>query len=221
MSYCLANGVSVVRGELVLPRVGVWHAELELEDDSVQDGAVKLEWWDRQLTLNGVVRYGGAENGTSHLHVVGGAGGLTAQVKPKAYKDVARSLVVNDLLKLANEKLSPRADQSWLSTQLPFWILMESDVGRSLTVLVEMAAGISWRVLADGKFWFGPESWGEVDVDFEELSRTPRGYSMDIATETPAVMPGCTFQGQHVSTVTYQLEERDARVRLDFEAPDA
>lgn len=221
MSYCLANGVAVVRGELVLPRIGVWHADLELEDDSVQGGAVQLAWWDQQLTLNGVVRYGGAESGTSQLHVLGGAGGLTAPVSPKAYRNVPRRNVVQDLLNLAGETLSPRADASWLATQLPFWTLMQSTVGRSLTLMVELQTGISWRVLANGAFWFGPEAWGEVDVSFEEVSRNPRGYQMEVSTETPALMPGCTFQGQRISTVTYRVEEHDLRVLLNFEAPDA
>ena len=221
MSYCTANGVPVVRGELVLPRIGVWHAELELEDDSVQAGAVELSWWDQQLTLHGVVRYGGAENGTSHVHVLGGAGGLTATVPPKAFRNVPRRTVVLALLALAGESLSPRADPTWLSTMLPFWTLMQSTVGRSLTLMVEMQPGISWRVLANGKFWFGPEAWGRVDVDYDEISRTPGAYQMEISTETPALMPGCTFQGQRISTVTYRVEEHDLRVLLNFEAPDA
>lgn len=219
MSYCTANGVSVVRGELVLPRIGVWHADLELEDDSVQEGAVRLAWWDQQLILNGVVRYGGAENGASHVHVLGGAAGLTAPLKPKAYRNVTRKLVVSDLLGAANEKLSPIADAGWLATQLPFWTVMESSVGEALTLLVELHAGISWRVLADGTFWFGAEPWGAVDVEYEELERRPGGYQMELHTLTPALMPGCTFIGQRISTATYRLSEYDMRVVLNFEAP--
>jgi hypothetical protein len=221
MAFCLANGVPVVSGELVLPRIGVWHAALELEDDTVQEGPVELAWWGSQLTLKGTVRYGGAENGASHLHVMGGAGGLTAAVAPKAYRNVLRRNVVMDLLGLAGESLSTYSDAAWLASPLSFYTLMESTVGRSLTLLVELQEGISWRVLANGKFWFGPEAWGEVDVVFEEISRNPRAYQMEVATETPALMPGCTFQGQRISTVTYRVTEHDWRVLLSFEAPDS
>ncbi len=221
MSYCTANGVPVVRGELVLPRIGVWHADLELEDDTEQSGPVALSWWDGQLALKGMVRYGGAQEGASKLHVLGGSGGLTTPVPPKAFRNIARRSVVQHLLGLAGEHMSPRADPVWLSSVLPFYTLMESTVGRSLTLMVELQAGISWRVLADGDFWFGAEAWGEVDVDYEELSRDPHDYRMDIATDTPALMPGCTFLGQRISTVTYRINEDDLRVSLAFEATNA
>jgi hypothetical protein len=204
----------------VLPRVGVWHAELELEDDSVQDGAVELAWWDQQLSLKGTVRYGGAEHGGSRIHVLGGAAGLTTPVQPKAYRNVTRRLLVTELLQLANEKLSPRADQAWLAQQLPFWTLVKSTVGVSLTVLVELQEGISWRVLTDGSFWFGPEAWGAVDVDYEEIGRDPRAFRMDVTLDVPALQPGCTWLGQHISNVVYRVEERDLRATVTFEAPE-
>jgi hypothetical protein len=219
MSYCAVNGVAVVRGRLVLPRIGVWHAELELEDDSVRSGQVAIAWWDGQLGLTGTVRYGGAQEGTSQLHVVGGAGGLPAAVEPKAYRSIPRRSVLEDLLALAGEKLSDRADAEWLGEQLPFWTLMRGTVGQALSLLVEAQEGMSWRVLANGQFWFGREAWGAVSIGYEELSRDPRAYRMDVATEVPALMPGCTFAGQRVSTVTYLLDERERRVVLDFEAP--
>ena len=192
MSYCTVNGVGVTRGELVLPRVGVWHAELELEDDTVQDGNVSISWWGQQLNLKGTVRYGGAEDGVSHLSIVGGSGGLTTAVQPKAYRNVPRRTVVQDLLGLAGESISPRADIAWLSTMLPFWTLMKSTVGRSVALLVELQEGISWRVLADGRFWFGPESWGVVNANFEVLARDPRNYRLEVSCDTPALQPGCT-----------------------------
>lgn len=218
MSFSLANGVSVVRGELVFPRIGVWHADLELEDDAVRAGAVKLEWWDQQLICHGTVRYGGVEEGTSRVHLIGGAGGLPTPVKPKAYRNATRRLVVGELLGLAGEKLSSLADSSWLNAQLPFWTVMESNVGAALTLLVELQGGISWRVLADGTFWFGAEPWGKVSLDYEELSRDPRGYQMEVYATRPALMPGCIFLGQRISTVTYRMEESDMRIQLDFEA---
>lgn len=219
MSFCSVNGVGVVSGSLVLPRIGVWYADLELEDDSVQGGAATIAWWNEQLTLKGAVRYGGVREGGAYLHVVGGVGGLPAPVGPKAYRNVARRLVVNDLLAAAGESLSKHASQDWLEGQLPFWTLMRGTVGGSLALLVELEEAISWRVLADGSFWFGPEVWGVVSLPFEELDRDPGAYRMDVSVDVPALMPGCTFLGQRVSTVTYKLAPTDARAVLNFEAP--
>lgn len=220
MAYCTVNGSAVLKAHITLPRVGVWHADFVMADGSQPQGRVTVNYGGA-LGLKGTVRYGGQEEGMGELHVVAGAGGWPAPMPPKAYRNAPRRNVVSDILAAAGESLSQSSSNNWLTTQLPFWNILQTTAGVALQLLVQLQEGVSWRMLPDGSLFVGTEAWPKVSISYEVLERRPRDYAMRIDTETPYVLPGATFAGQRVSAVEYVLTAEDRHAVLHFEGPNS
>jgi hypothetical protein len=83
-AFATLAGLSVLRGALVLPRRGVWHATLTLDAAIPPAGAVTLATDDGMVLYQGAVVPGRAREvyGRVEALVVGGAGRLGAELPP-------------------------------------------------------------------------------------------------------------------------------------------
>lgn len=218
-SFMTCNGMRVVTCTLVLPRVGVWHADLtvDIDDDAeVPSGEVTLETEHR--TWRATVRRGSEDRGVAKLRVVGGKGGMGNIVPPKSYRAAIARLPIADALSAAGEALADSADRGTLHRMLPFWTSPSATAGE-IVARVCADLGVAWRMLDDGTVWVGPETWPawETPADAMVTARWPDDGAVEVADETLSASPGMTFEGQRIGRVEHRISADGARTILFFD----
>lgn len=219
MSLATANGVPVIRAVLALPRVGAWHADLEIdsEDASPFGTQIALSIGDGALSFQGSARRGGAYGGRVLVRMVGGAGGLGKVLDSKAYRQIPARIPLSDILDGAGEKLSGTADSGALGTELPFWSRPKGIAGIALAnLLAELSA--TWRVLADGTIWVGSETWPAATVSNVTVTHeAPDDGRIDFGSDLPSLLPGTTFRDRKVSRAVHHLDAKRVSTECWFE----
>ncbi len=205
--YTLA-AAPVLEARVQLPRVGAWSLTARLEAATAPTGAVVFSGGG--LELSGTVVRARAWRGGVEALVVGGAGGLAQALEPKDFRNASVKVVLQDTLEAAGEALSSSSDAGTLAASLLAWVRVAGSAGATLAQLAELKAS-AWRVLADGKVWFGPESWPELSTPAEILEAEPaRGREL-VWTERLTLRPGVTFRSRKVERVEHLLEPRRIR----------
>jgi len=219
VSHTTINDVAVLEATIGMPRVGLWVADLVTMDEGPEIvGQVTIQV-GAKLSLVGTVVRGGAYQGRRTVRVVAGAGGLHTDVAGRWYQGVPLSIAVGDAISEAGETLSTTSDQALLgAVSTPGWCRTKGAAADALGRLVA-DAGAVWRALPDGTIWVGTETWPEAPAMpdvllFEDRKSTGR---VAIATEAPTVLPGASFQGQHISYVEIAVQEDKIRVELFVE----
>jgi hypothetical protein len=214
VSYATLNGRGVYWGELRIPRIGAWDGDFGVAREGAENvsGAVEIRIGSR--TWKGTARRSGENKGVLHVRVVGGAGGLASVLPAKAYQGVPVRIPLEDLLREAGETLAATSDAATLGVVLSKWNRREGHAGMALASLLE-ASGASWRVLADGSVWIGPETWPAASlVDYGYVEQAPGAGAIEIIATDPTVYPGEMFRDQRVSVVTHRLDGRRIRTRI-------
>lgn len=220
MAWATLAGMPVIEARVELPRVGAWVADVALDSADGLSGAVTLDL--NGFALKGTVRRGGVTLDTTVVRVVGGAGGLPTELAPLAYRGVPLKIPLSDVLAAAGEALDTGSDLGALSTQLAFWMRRGGPAGQALLQLVRQVGGLAWRVRPSGSVWVGPETWPGTGLgDFELLREDPLYDRVQLFADTPAVLPGETFQGRRVSYVEHSIAADQLRTVLWFEAASA
>jgi hypothetical protein len=210
-AYVTANGVNVIRADIMRPRVGNWHADLTVDSTTVDafTGAVEIIVAEI-LHLQGTAYRVGVHHDTVFLRVVGGKAGLGTMLAPRAWQNVPLWLALTDALSGAGETLSPTADAAALGVLLPKWMRPQRTAGAEVGALVQAAGTQAWRVLPDGTLWIGPEAWPAASLDFQEIEWEPSLGRLTFAADLPTVNPGDTwpagdepYSGGHVSSVNH------------------
>ena len=221
MSVVRVNGRGAFWGELRMPRVGAWEADFGVsrEGSSEITGAVTIAIGTREW--EGTAWRSGENKGAVYVRVVGGAGGLSGIVGPRAYQGVPISIPVNDLLGEVGERISPTADAALLGTVVQKWARATQPAGLALANLIA-AAGATWRVLPNGTIWIGREAWSPTQlVDYTYLRQAPNAGAMDLFASDPVIFPGEVFRDRRVSVVTHRLEGTQVTTRLLWEEDQA
>jgi hypothetical protein len=217
VSQVTVNGRPAYWAELRIPRIGAWDADVNVPRDGDVEVTGPVEIAIGSLVWKGTARRSGENKGTLHVRVVGGAGGLSRALEPRAYQGVPVRIPLLDLLADAGERLSPTADAGVLGVVLPKWNRSAGPAGIALASLLQ-ASGASWRVLPDGSVWVGRERWEASSlVDYTYIEQAPNAGSLEIVTVEPAVFPGEVFEGRRVSVVTHRFEGRRIRTRILWE----
>lgn len=225
MALITINGFGVIRGVLSFPRVGAWHADLEVDESKAMSGKVTVDIGGGALTLQATISKGGLYNGINSMRIVGGADGMRATVKPKHYVRPQFRLVLSDLLKTAaevdaggNAAISSTASTTILNKALSAWTNLALPVGLQLAALIDKAtpSGTAWRMLPDGTLFVGPETWHESGIDFRELSRSERDRQVDIGLDLPILLPGTTIgdAAEKVDYVEHHIEDGSTLARV-------
>lgn len=221
-AYCTANGYPVVSGRICRPRQGAWWADLRLDAPatSAVTGKVTIGLGaGSQRVLVGTARRVGTYRDAVHVRVVGGAGGLGRTFGPKAYRGVPLRLPVLDVLAAAGEVLAPSSDAAALATTLVAWQAIAQPASAALGSLAQAAAGSpTWRVLADGTVWVGPERWTTSKLaTFDVTNEEPELGRIELAADDPAIAPGEVLLGRRVSYVEHQVTAGRVRHLVWFE----
>jgi hypothetical protein len=223
VSELLVNDAPVHSGRVLIPRRGVWSADLVLDVEAVPEGGLlTLQRGDGTPLLVGTARRAAARSGRVELRLVGGAGGLARALGPKSYRSPTVQLLLQDLATEAGETLSSTLAPGLRTQVLPAWVRRAGLASHCLAGLAR-ALGVTWRVLPDGTLWLGEETWPEVDPDHELLGDHATSASAEIATDTlpGELVPGTTFLGRRVSLVEHTIEPDRSRTLVRFERADA
>lgn len=203
MAYLTVNGALVESGVITLPRSGVWHAELNLAAGLLAQSSAALVLGNA-LELYGTVRLGGEHADTTSALVVGGAGGFRDDVTPQHFRKAPMRIPLERALSDVGEELSPSSTESVLTAELEHWVTLKEPAQR---VVAELArtADVNWRVLPDGRTWLGEETWPTVSVGYEVAHAWPSKGRVQFVLDAPLLLPGYTFQGRKVGSVTYVI----------------
>ena len=222
MSLVTANGVDVLRGSVSMPLVGVWSADLVIDqpDGSGFSAGTQVTITAGGLELAGVVAPDrtGSFLDAVHVRILGGKGGLSQLATPRAYVQPGAYVrdVLSGLLGAAGETLAATADTGFRATNLLAWSVFRVPVSQALEALIDtVSPGLHWRVLSDGTVWIGSESWPTTSYSFDLLSHDPAQQTYELGVESPAIVPGVTITdlGQ-VSRVEHLIEPDSMRTRV-------
>ena len=204
MALVTANGVAVIDGTITRPLVGVWIADLVLDQpDGIgfSPGTKVTIASENNYSLAGVVdpnRTGDFLDAV-HVRIVGGAGGLSKSATNRAFVQPSAFVrdVINGLIRDSGESLSATADAGFLATNLAAWSVMGGKtVSWNLRALLKIIApAFSWRILGDGTLWIGAESWPSASGTFDALTQNPKDGSYELGVEAPFVVPGTNISG--------------------------
>ncbi len=234
MALLTVNNFALIEGELRLPRVGVWSADLKVDTTNTVGigGAVTIASADGKFSYSGVAYREGVYTNTLTMRVIGGNGGLAPPpagvgqlLTPKFYQNVTLELVLTDILTACGERLASSSDPSVLSIFLPKWTRTAVSGKRALQALFRTIA-TSWRTLPDGSFWVGTDSYPQAPATkFDLLERHFGEGRVTIASEQPFVTPGTllpiTIDGvtlnESVSNVVHHVRGEQIRSEVWFE----
>jgi len=196
---------NVTGGQVLLPRTGVWLADLRVDErDELPDqvtlqlGAVEMPAAVVKAELIG---------GMTEARIVGGAGGLGDTARPKHYHAPLARHVLVDLLRDAGETLSTTAGQDALDTSLEAWTTLAVPMGSMLAALCEVIGDdTNWRVLADGTVWIGTEAWPDSGVDARSIEADGANGASIVGTDIPQIWPGTLLAGRRVDYVRHDLD---------------
>lgn len=213
MAVASLNGISVVRGAIDLPRTGIWHADLDLAADAdVPLGPATIDLGPGDLQLHGSVVRSGSSRGAIAVRVVGGAGGFGNPARAKGYLNIPVRLVLSDILSAAGESLASSSDAGALGIQLEHWQVLAQPTSDALARLLErLPDGTAWRMLPDGTFWVGPETWPEAQLEHVVLLESPNLGRRELSFDSPTLLPGVVLDGVKVDFVSHRIEP--ARLR--------
>lgn len=234
MALLTVNGHALIRGEIRLPRVGVWSADLKIDTLTTfgVGGPVTIASADGKFSLKGVAYREGIYTNTLTMRAIGGAGGLAPppggvgqNLPAKAYRGTSLGLVVGDMLQACGEQLSQTSDPSVLAIPLARWTRIAGPGKRALAQLLSTVA-TSWRTLPDGTVWIGTDTYPPAPrTQFDLLDRHFGDGLVVIGSQQPFASPGTlvtlsvagvTFT-ENVSNVVHRFHDDSIRSELWFE----
>lgn len=208
MSAWELEGMHVTSGSLMVPRVGLWVADLAAVTEAAPPASVTLTVG--AASWRGTVVRGGVTEGRWRGRVVGGAAGLWRAVVARQYRSVPRRMVVVATLTEAGETLS--ADASGLGDVLTTWARLAEPAALALGRLVA-----AWRALPDGTITTDP--WpADVAPDLATVTPLPEQLSDVLAVDGLDVLPGMTRGGRAVASVVYTLDGPAMRALVSYDA---
>ncbi len=205
--------------ELRKPRVGPWHAEVEIDEEVTLPNEVQITIESSVFT--GFVKNQRAFAGRTRAWIVGGNGGFANVVGAQDYVRPAALTVIRDILSTAGERLSSESDE--LKTSLPHWQRKGARASIALRAITEKLA-LDWRVLDDGATWFGTDKWTEVKAEaviLDELDENTLLVAADSFAELAKLQPGSTFGGIRIEQVTHLVSSGSTRTTVKSTSVDS
>jgi hypothetical protein len=223
MSLIKANDVPVLSGTIALPLVGVWTADLvldQIDGTGFDAGTAVTIKADGGVELSGTVSpdRSGAYLDSVHVRVVGGAAGMPTTVQPRAYVQPGAYVrdVLNGIAQDSEETLSGTISSALLNTNLTAWAVMSVPAVQALLALIDIVnPSLHWRILTDGTLWIGEETWPTVTPEHVEMSANPSEGVFDLGVDTPSIVPGCTIDDiGKIGRVEHEIESGKIRTRV-------
>lgn len=155
-----------------VPWLGVWWADVELEEAPDVSGAVTIALSGLELRGTVVAAQAGTDNLRRTLRVVGGAGGWASLLPAKSYHNdasIRARTIIEDAAREAGETLGDVAPA--LERIGADYVRQAGPASRALE---DVAGGAPWWVAYDGRTHMGTRPSVEGDVSLEVLEYDPR-----------------------------------------------
>lgn len=194
----------VTGGQVLLPRTGVWVADLKVDTTESLPDRVTMDLG--KVELPAAVHKAELISGITEVRLVGGAGGLGDTARPKHYHRPLVRHVLVDLLRDAGESLSPASSREVVSKSLEAWTTLALPTGSMLAALcLVVGNGANWRILADGTVWMGVETWPDSQVESRSIHSDGANAASIVGTDIPGLWPGTLLDGRRVDYVQHDL----------------
>lgn len=203
MAALTLAGSPVLAATITMPGVGAWVADVEVATTEAPSGRVELAP-EAGAAWSGTVLEGGVYGQTWRGRIVGGAGGLRAEIPATSYRNATLHDVLVDAVREAGETLAAGVDLSAWAVRLH---LRMQRAAAWAVADVARAAGVPWRVTRAGAVRVGAETWTALsldDVSVVAVAPSERRYELAGALSAD---PGVTL--------TLPLEAGPAAVRVE------
>lgn len=209
----------VFEARLTLPLVGVWHADLIVDDAEDITGSQTLNTGGG-ASWKGTARRPGAYAGTSRLRLVGGAGGMNTDAKAQGYQNPSVRQVLNDLLGAGGESLASDSSADVLNPTMTAWATLVRPIGIQIKALLETVAaeGVVFQMKADGTLFVGVPAFSDSTLtEFEIVHEDPQAGRLEIASPFPDLLPGTVLEGRRISYVEHTITGTKTRTVALYE----
>lgn len=219
MAFCTINDVPVLNGTIVMPRKGVWVADVVIDqpDGTGFDVGTAVTIDASGFELSGTVVPGRTGSYLDAVHVIvkGGSAGMQKAAQPRSYVQPGALLrdAAEGIARDAGETLSDTIASELLNRNLVAWAVLAGPCASALEVLLEtIDPSLNWRILSDGSLWFGAETWPAVKQDFELIDHDPSKGTYVLGSDEFLVTPGVELEdvGQ-VNRVEHTIERSRLR----------
>jgi hypothetical protein len=229
VALIVVNDVAVISGSIAMPKVGVWTADLivdQIDGSGFSAGTKVTIKADGGIELTGVVapaRTGDFLDAV-HVRVLGGAGGMAKAATARSY--VQPGAFVRDVLDgLANdsgETLDSAIDASFTGGNLAAWATMAKPCSWNLRALLQFVAPtFSWRITPAGKLWMGAETWPAATGDHVIVDQSPSEGSYVLGCDTPFLVPGVSLDGVgNVARVEHSITRSGVVSSVSVDLPE-
>ena len=208
MSAATLAGAIVTRATIVIPRWGIWWADVQVASDVALSGRVELKVED--LTLSGTIAHGAPYRGVGWYRIVGGAAGWRTQIPERAYRaevGVKLSTVLRDASVAAGETLGTVADRRIG----PAYVRLAGDASSVLEALVPEA----WHVDAAGVTQIGLRASAKYTPTYRLIAKRPDRALVTIAPDSLATLvPGAQLEGLEAYSVRIELSPHELRAHV-------
>lgn len=185
---------------------GRWYAEVEIDDNVRLSGSVTLAF-EGGVSFVGSVARSETFEGSTAARIVGGTGGLSSVVDAKAYRQIATSTILDDLMTDSGETLDDAVTDEVRAAYFQAWHRSRAKAAHALATLAEQL-GLSWAITRAGTVWVGELLWTELDLRKygEQLDRSDgAGWVLYAPYGAPTLQPGLTIGGLQISSVVTEL----------------
>jgi len=199
MTYAALEGIPIVRGSLVVPAWGIWHADVWLDRAASLSGSVTLQLAD--LTAKATVIRGVSTLGQAGYRIVGGAGGWRQAIGSWQYANAAGLTLSTVLQHVA----APIGETVNVPADVAIGTAYVRQAGRASLVLQQLITG-GWYMGYDGITYAAPRTPGVVAGTWSLISVAQPSTAYVVATESVAEwLPGASFAGPSVSGVVNRV----------------
>jgi len=194
------NGAPALRATVVIPRWGVWRADVECANIADLSGAAKLQVGDLEMT--GTIVHGGPYATRGWYKVLGGAAGWGKVGKPASYRTqagVKLSTVLGDAAREAGETLASFNDRA-------IGPAFMRAPGAELARILDLFAPEDWYVDESGVTHIGARTPVTFDGTYRLLDARPDLKRVLVnADSLKALLPGAKLEGLEAATVRHEL----------------
>jgi hypothetical protein len=193
--FCEVSGRRVVSGSICILALGVWYADLLLDQPSSVVGAQTISLGPLQMQGTSVIQ--GTFTGSTRCRILAGKAGWRESVAAKSYQHdlgVKKSTVIGDVAKAVGET-------AIVSTDGIVGTAFVRQSGPAARVLNQV--GDFWYVRADGVTVVGPRPSSLIMTAFDVMSAQLAVGQLVVATENPEDWtPGRKFSTPTISERT-------------------
>lgn len=201
MSFLTIGDYPVISARIVMPIVGLWYVDADVDAPEVFSGLVNVE--APGLSLFGTVVTLTENGGRVRFHIEPGAGRMAESVGPRFFRGATYRQVVAETLREVGESL----DGSKLDGVAPAWTRSAGSPSRTV-VAVAATLGLTWGATDGGLVTLFSPTWAELEVDTAELLTVDDTTGLlTLGTTDLSARPGRTIEGRRVTEVRHCVSD--------------